>query len=90
MGAGEERCSAAAGGHGTHPARSGGERDQEPVQLVHALFQAEDVVGPLEDELRTKTVAASHLHGQPAHVAELDLAPAREEASLPAHTCRAR
>ena len=90
MGAGEERCSAAAGGHGTHPARSGGERDQEPVQLVHALLQAEDVVGPLEDELRTKTVAASHLHGQPAHIAELDLAPAREEASLPAHTCRAR
>jgi len=90
MGAGKERCSAAAGGHRTHPARSGGERDQESVQLVHALFQAKDVVGPLEDELRTKTVAASHLHGQPAHVAELDLPPAREQASLPAHACGAR
>ena len=85
MAAGEERCSAPAGGHGTHPARSGSERDQESVQLVHTLFQAEDVVRPFEDELRPKTVAACHLHGQSAHVAELDLAPAREEASLPAH-----
>ena len=90
MGTGEERCSAPASGHGTHPARSGGERDQETVQLVHALLQAEDVAGPLEDELRTETVAASHLHCQSAHVAELDLAPASEEASLPAHVCGAR
>ena len=90
MGAGEERCSAAAGGHGMHPARSRGERDQESVQLVHALFQAEDVVGPLEDELRTKTVAAGHLHGQPAYVADLDLAPAREEAPLAPDACGAR
>ena len=85
MSAGEERCSAAAGGHGTHPARSGGERDQESVQLVHALFQEEDVVGAFEDELRTKAVAASHLHGQSADVTELDLAPTREETSLPPH-----
>ncbi len=90
MGAGEERCSTEAGGHGTHPARSGGERDQESVQLVHALFQTEDVVGALENELRTKAVAASHLHGQPAHVAELDLTLACEETSLPAHACGTR
>ena len=90
MRAGEERGSAAAGGHRAHSARSRGERGQESVQLVHALFQAEDVVGPLEDELRTKTVAASHLHGQSAHVAELDLAPASEEAPLSAHACGAR
>lgn len=90
MGAGEQRCSAAAGGHRAHPARGGGERDQESVQLVHALFQAEDVVGALEDELGTKAVAASHLHGQPADVSELDLAPAREKAALTAHACGAR
>jgi len=90
MSAGEERCSAAAGGHGTYSPRGGGERDQESVQLMHPLFQAEDVVGAFEDELRTKTVAASHFHRQPADVAELDLAPAREEASLPAHACGTR
>jgi len=90
MGARQEGRAAAAGRHGAHPAWSGGDGDQESVQLVHALLQAEDVVGPLEEELWTKAIAAGHLHSEAAHVADLDLAAAREDAALPAHARGAR
>jgi hypothetical protein len=57
---------------------------------VHALLDREDVPGSLDQELRTKAIAADHLDGQAADVANLDLSPPHERAAFTTQPARMR
>jgi hypothetical protein len=90
MGAGQKRSAALARRHRPDAAGRCGESNEEAVQLVHPLLEAEDVVGALEQEVGAEAVAPSHLDGEAADVPDLELAAPDEEPALPAHARGAR
>jgi hypothetical protein len=85
MGAWEDRRAALAELHRPRPARDRARREHEAVELEHPLLEGQDVTCPLDEQLRSEPVAPHHLDGQAADVADLDLALARQPASLAKH-----
>jgi hypothetical protein len=79
MHSGGERRAALATRKGSQRASCRGERGhEERVELVEPLLDQEDVTRALDEELGAKAIAADHLDGETAHVANLDFAAARK------------
>lgn len=82
----KRRTALAARKRSQRPARRDERGHEERVELVQPLLDQKDVAGALDEKLGPKAVAANHLDGEAADVANLDLAPARESVPLMAHT----
>jgi hypothetical protein len=90
MGAWKERRAAGAELDGPRSPRHGRRGEEETVDLQHALLEREDISRPLDQKLRPEAVSAHHLDRETADVADLGLAPAREESPFASHSARRR